>query len=201
MEKFSYSSKIFNLHFKHFKEAQNVSGFTLLELGPGDSLMTALFGYALGARRTYLVDVGNFASKDLSFYSEAFDQLVESQSVNVTKPNFGSFETMLQSINAVYLCEGVESLKEIESDCVDFMFSHSVLEHVRLADLQEVLVQLFRVSKAGSTASHNIDYMDHLGGGQNHLRFSKKAVGVKFFCQIWLLYKQNSCRFNAQKIF
>ena len=69
------------MHFKPFKGAKDVSGFTLVELGLGDSLITTLFGYALGAGRTYLVDVGNFANQGPLLYSEAFVQLLKSQSI------------------------------------------------------------------------------------------------------------------------
>lgn len=180
MDRFPYASKIFHLHFKHFKAQQSGSGFTMLELGPGDSLAAALFGYVFGARRTYLVDVGNFVSTDLSLYSDMFCQIVESQPRKVSTPDFSSLDTMLDSIGAVYLCDGVDSLKRIESNSVDFIFSQSVLEHIKLAEMEDLMAQLFRISKVGSVASHNIDYMDHLGGGQNHLRFSKALWESEF---------------------
>ena len=180
MDRFPYASKIFQMHFKHFKVRQPGSGFTMLELGPGDSLSAALFGYVYGARRTYLVDVGNFVSQDMMLYSDMFDQIVGTQPETIARPDFRSLDTMLDSIGAVYLCDGVDSLKTIERGSVDFLFSHSVLEHIKLAELEELLAQLFRISKVGSIASHNIDYMDHLGGGQNHLRFSKDLWESEF---------------------
>jgi hypothetical protein len=39
-----------------------------VELGPGDSIASAIIGAAFSVRRTYLIDVGNFASNDVSFY-------------------------------------------------------------------------------------------------------------------------------------
>ncbi|HKS62585.1 MAG TPA: hypothetical protein VJT13_12855, partial [Xanthobacteraceae bacterium] len=41
---------------------------SLLELGPGNSLGTALFAAADGVERTWLADVGDFASDDMAFY-------------------------------------------------------------------------------------------------------------------------------------
>src|SRR5262245_36048916 len=41
---------------------------TILELGPGDSLATALIAAAFGAERCYLVDAGFFATRDLEIY-------------------------------------------------------------------------------------------------------------------------------------
>tara|TARA_B100000242_G_C42603968_1_gene285124 strand:- start:236 stop:406 length:171 start_codon:yes stop_codon:yes gene_type:complete len=56
------------MHFRHFKVQQPKSGFTVLELDPGDSLSAALFGYVFEARRTSLVDVGNFVTQDVMLY-------------------------------------------------------------------------------------------------------------------------------------
>ena len=41
---------------------------SLLELGPGNSLGTALFAAAEGVGRVWLADVGDFASDDMAFY-------------------------------------------------------------------------------------------------------------------------------------
>ena len=104
-------------------------------------------------------------------------EIVGIQPETVARTDFRSLDTMLDSISAVYLCN---SLKTIERGSVDVLFSHSVLEHIKLAELEELFVQLFQISKVGSSSSHNIDYMDHLGGGQNHFRFSKDLWESEF---------------------
>src|SRR5687768_13341400 len=48
---------------------------TVLELGPGDSLATAVIARTLGARRTVLVDVGAFATRDVAPYVRLIDYL------------------------------------------------------------------------------------------------------------------------------
>ena len=108
------------------------------------------------------------------------DQIVETQPETVARPDLRSLDTMLDSIGAVYLCDGVDSLKTIERGSVDFLFSDSVLEHIKLAELEELFAQLFWISKVGSIASHNIDYRDHLGGGQNYLGFLKDLWESEF---------------------
>src|SRR5262245_13170756 len=45
-------------------------GLGVLELGPGDSLFTALIARAHGASDVYLVDVGDFARQELGLYRE-----------------------------------------------------------------------------------------------------------------------------------
>lgn len=47
--------------------------FNVLELGPGDSLFTAVIARALGASRTWLVDAAPFATTDMSVYVELIE--------------------------------------------------------------------------------------------------------------------------------
>src|SRR5438309_2175417 len=42
--------------------------FTVLELGPGDSLFTAVIARSLGASQTWLVDTGSFATMAIQPY-------------------------------------------------------------------------------------------------------------------------------------
>lgn len=43
-------------------------GFVVLELGPGDSLYTALVAYGYGAARCYLIDGGDYANRNVDDY-------------------------------------------------------------------------------------------------------------------------------------
>src|SRR4051812_2539247 len=42
----------------------------VLELGPGDSVSSAIIARALGIDRTYLVDTGNFATREFPVYRQ-----------------------------------------------------------------------------------------------------------------------------------
>ncbi len=53
--------KTFIQHFNRFQLPKN--DFLSLELGRGDSLFSALISKALGGRKSYLVNVGNFTNK------------------------------------------------------------------------------------------------------------------------------------------
>ena len=69
------------------------------------------------------------------------------------------------------MTRGLQDLKSIKSNSVDYIFSHSVLEHVRLFELEETIDQMYRILKKGGLISHNINYKDHLDEGLNNLRF------------------------------
>jgi hypothetical protein len=49
--------------------------FSVLELGPGDSLFTGFIAKALGAARSYLADRGAFAARDGKAYKQLWDFL------------------------------------------------------------------------------------------------------------------------------
>jgi len=181
MDTAQYPIKIFKLHTERAFPSGLPAGLTMLELGPGDSIASALLAAASGAERIYLVDVGNFASRDVQLYqSLARDMQVSGFKVpDISTAD--SLEDILQICRAEYLTQGLASLRTIASNSVDFVWSHSVLEHVRKHEFADVLQELKRIAKPASMASHNIDFQDHLDGALNNLRFSEGLWESSFF--------------------
>ncbi len=173
MNQAEYALKIFSLHAERCFPNGLLPGITILELGPGDSIASAVIANAYGAEKTYLVDVGNYAVKDIAFYKNLTEWLNKK---NIRAPNIdaiNSFSSLMNKCHAKYLTRGVESLREIPENSVDMIWSHSVLEHIRAFELEDVLAELSRILKPGGFFSHNIDYQDHLQGSLNNLRFPK----------------------------
>ncbi|MGF1743153.1 class I SAM-dependent methyltransferase [Vibrio profundum] len=181
MDSTDYPIKIFNLHLKRAFPRGLTSNAVILELGPGDSLASALLGYASGASLTYLVDVGSFARKDVAFYQTLAKDIGNRGLHAPDLSESMSLKDFLQSSNARYLTDGLLGLRTIPSDSVDFIWSHSVLEHVRKDELVPVLGELQRILKPSGLSSHNIDYQDHLNFSLNNLRFSEKLWESDFF--------------------
>lgn len=142
------------------------AAFTLLELGPGDSLATAFLAQEAGSAHTWLVDVGPFAKQDVAAYAALLDQVPASSR--------GDMAVALEQARATYLTEGLTSLRSIPAGTVDFTFSHAVLEHVPILEFDETMRELFRIQKAGGVGTHVVDLRDHLEGGLNALRFSRR---------------------------
>ena len=165
----NYATSVFLRHYERFR-SQSPTTFSMLELGPGDSLSTALLGASYGASQILLVDVGPFAERDVTKYAPLQKKL----GVPWASQQFSDIEEMLTATNTTYLTNGLGSLRTIPDASVDFVFSQAVLEHVSLYEFEATMTELFRIQLPGSIASHRIDLQDHLSHSLNSLRFSEQ---------------------------
>jgi SAM-dependent methyltransferase len=174
MDSAEYAISVFRAHLERARARGLPSAFNALEFGPGDSVASALLARSIGARSTYLVDVGPFASRDLHLY-RSVARYAESTGISLpTDLNFSDFDALLASCGARYLTNGLASLREIPGGSIDFAWSQAVLEHVRLGDFRTVLAELRRVMRPHGLCSHRIDLRDHISGGLNNLRFPER---------------------------
>ena len=172
MDNPSYALQVFRKHFERSEFSKKEGGFVALELGPGDSFVSAILANAYGASKCYMVDAGNFAVDDIKVYQPLIENL---QSVGIDTKKAGgctSIEELLDQVGGVYLTNGLQSLRSIPDDSVDFIWSQAVLEHVRLEEFDETMVELHRILRPSGVASHRVDLKDHLGGALNNLRLS-----------------------------
>lgn len=154
-----------------------ISGFngpdsSVLEIGPGDSLASALIAKSLGVGKTWLADAGNFITKEIGPYLKLAEYL-ERFNLSIpwsTPPD--SYDDIIRSCNATYLVEGLDSLKHIPSESVDYCFSNAVLEHIPKQQFSDFVVELARILKRKAVSIHRVDLKDHLGGALNNLRFT-----------------------------
>lgn len=171
MDSPDYALSCFRMHWQAVADREPVPE-TILELGPGDSLATALIARAHGVSTTYLVDAGPFASRSVAVYQRVRDRLLQLEPGR-TLPEFDSVEAMLAVTGGRYLTQGTTSLRTIPDASVDLVYSHATLEHVPLAEVEEQFRQTRRILRSGGLVSHQVDLRDHLGGGLNNLRFSE----------------------------
>ena len=167
-----YSYRVFKHHFSK-AEKYLPDNYTLCELGSGDSISTALIAPCFGSSRTYLVDNGNFATRDLSVYKKLYDLLTKKGLNGLKIDTLFDFSDLLLNNNSCYLTKGINDLKKLETNSIDFVFSHATLEHIAFHDFIATQEQIHRILKPGGIVSHNIDLRDHLSGGLNNLRFSE----------------------------
>ena len=168
-----YASRIFGDHLHRAYPDGNLEGAVCLELGPGDSLISALLARAHGAAHCYLVDSDAFASRDIRIYRSVADALIKQGMPVPNLADCSSLEQILEQLHATYLTRGLQSLTEIAGDSIDFIWSQAVLENVRCAEFDATLQQLARILKPDGASSHRIDLQDHLQHSLNNLRFSE----------------------------
>ena len=175
MEKPEYAYGVFKLHYDRAPFARKGRGFVGLEIGPGDSLFSAICAYAFGAKHTYLVDSGRFAREDVESYRAMATFLARQGLVPPDLARASSLADVLSASSAEYGSRGIESLRSIPSDCVDFVWSHAVLEHIRLDEFDSFMRELARILRPDGVCSHRVDLTDHLGGALNNLRFTQST--------------------------
>lgn len=169
----SYALQIFWQHAARWP-SQTTDDLVILELGPGDSLASAVIGAACGAKHTYLVDAGAFATSDMDVYRQIATQL---RARGLTPPELvgvRNSDELLRVCRATYATSGLSALRAIPSASVDFIWSNAVLEHVRRRDFDEHVVQMRRILSDRGICSHKVDLRDHLGGGLNNMRIPSR---------------------------
>jgi len=171
MERPEYALRIFRRHFDAAGLAGKANGFVGLELGPGDSLCSALIAKTFGGSKTFLVDAEACATLDLGVYRRMEAHL---RQLGLYPPNLDHCKTMddvAKACGAVYLTMGLDSLRGIPTASVDFVWSNAVLPYVRRNQFVPTLQELRRVQRQGGVASHTIPVKDIIGGKLNDLRF------------------------------
>jgi hypothetical protein len=175
MEQPEYAFDVFCRHFGQVQFPRKTGGLVGLELGPGDSLFSALIAKAFGAKSLYLVDIAPFASGDLSSY-KSMASFLRQQGFEVAElENCQTVEELLEICSARYLTGGLSSLRKIPTGSVDFVWSHAVMQNIRRNEFFPILKELRRVQHADGCGSHRVDLRDHLGGALNNLRFQERV--------------------------
>jgi SAM-dependent methyltransferase len=183
MNKPAYAEAVFFEHVERVGGPSALSGKVCLELGPGDSLASAVLAHALGAKGIYLIDVGNFAEPDVSVYNAIIGDLRAQGYPVADLEGIRDMPDLLARTNATYLTEGLSSLASIPAESVDVIWSQAVLEHVRRHEVPAVLREMRRIMTASGIMSHRIDYKDHLGGSLNNLRFPERLWESEFMAR------------------
>jgi SAM-dependent methyltransferase len=165
----------------HLDRAKPSPGFSVLELGPGDTAFTAVVARAFGASRTVLVDAGPFAVTDPEPYRRMARELTTRGLAAPDLDDAGSLDEVLRRCSATYLTGGLDSLRTLDAGSIDLSFSQAVLEHVRAAEMPAVLRELRRVAAPGGVSSHVVDLEDHLAHALNNLRFSERVWESRLF--------------------
>jgi SAM-dependent methyltransferase len=180
MEDAGYAIRVFRRHFQNAVFARKDQPFVALELGPGRSVSSVVIARAYGAGAAYAVDITPFAVDDINHYHLLDLYLRE---LGLDPPSLAQcfdLNGVLKTCNGQYLSNGLESLKSIPTGSVDFVFSHTVLQHVRRKDFVPLLAELRRIQRRDGVGSHTVSIADIVGGNLNDLRFRQGTWESEF---------------------
>lgn len=180
MDTSEYAIRVFNSHIERTGLSDSIQSKILLELGPGDSIATAIIARAYGGR-AILVDTGVFVRSDIAPYLDLAHVLAQQGLMLPDLSDCRTIDDILGRCEARYLTAGLNSLRQLEAASVDLIFSQAVLEHVRNKEFLETMQECRRILKTDGICSHQVDLRDHLGGALNNLRFSARIWESDFF--------------------
>lgn len=118
MDQSAYAIGVFNAHCERVGLKGDLKDRVILELGPGDSIATAIVAASYGTT-AILVDSGKYVSEDINLYKTLAEDL---QRVGLNPPDLSSAKTIediLALCGAAYHTAGLASLKKIPQYSVD----------------------------------------------------------------------------------
>ena len=181
MERPDFAYDAFRRHFDNVDFRRKSGGFTALELGPGDSLFMALIAKRHGASDILHVDVGPFATAEISRYRQMAAYLAERGLKTPDLSASRSIGDVLTACSSRYETAGLASLRAIPDGSIDFAFSNGVLQSVWRNELPATLRELRRVLHPQGASIHSVDLRDTMGMSLNHLRFSERVWESDWF--------------------
>lgn len=180
MDSTDYALRVFNERAAQAGVLHHLKGQRFLELGPGDSIGSAIIAAAIGAEAV-IIDAGPFARDDVEFYIAYANTL---QGKGLSAPDLKdckNVDEILLKCRSQYMTEGLASLRSLPDNSIDYIFSQAVLEHVRRHEFLATLQEFRRILKPDGVCSHQIDLRDHLGGALNNMRFATTTWESNFF--------------------
>jgi hypothetical protein len=139
----------------------------VIEIGPGETDLSMIAAAKKNINNFVLIDVQpcRRSIKNLNYDKYANFINKEDYLNALIKSDNGSFQ---------YLDSGISALENIQDNSVDFIYSHSVLQHIKLDQIETTISHISRVSREGAIHSHYIDLKDCFSNSFNNLRFSNK---------------------------
>lgn len=183
-----YTNKIYNQHVTNNQTYLKKSK-ALLELGPGDSCMTAIFALKDDFEKVVLID------KDISSAIKSLDKIARSFNLNYKLITDQYLEGLISYEFQLFSNNCAISLIIIEFDffnqlifkeqiSFDIIFSNAVLQHLSSLQIKNFLKFSTQYANKDCLMSHQIRFTDHITGTKQkfeHRKIPKKIWESKFF--------------------
>ena len=160
-----YSRKQFDEFVRKIGGIDKIKNKNILELGPGGSIGFGLLALQNGASEYFALENGQHAfigKKQLEFYKQLLGNNDDFEKFFILKNKRYIYNSEL--IKFIEIDQ--ESKYDLPPNCIDFIYSCAVLEHVHNLDL--CFSEMARVLKNGGIMNHEVDFRDHI--------FSQKSI-------------------------
>ena len=152
------------IHHKALELGLTVHGSSILEIGPGKPLGTAIFWNYAGARKYTAIDKFTEVNQD-DVWLRRFRSLLDH---NIFNPFGIDIDTLIRQENETLKldCKHIQLIQDdlathdFESETFDFIYSNAVLEH--MCDLEVMFRRLHEILAPGGLMFHSIDLREHL---------------------------------------
>lgn len=114
----NYAIRVFD---RHWARTGSRRAQTVLELGPGDSIATAVLAPSVGTRAT-LVDGGRYVDEDIDRYMDLASALRRRRRPSLDLSACSDVDDVLAVTGARYMTAGLTSLREVDTAGTDLVF-------------------------------------------------------------------------------
>ncbi len=145
------------------EDIPDLSGLSVLELGPGRNFGSMLICQALGARVAVLDKY--LAKWDPSYHPRFYAGLKAAAGKRLPRAKWDGLDAILaagrhlREIIAQHACDLAAPPSDLPDNSFDVIVSNAVLEHV--GDTCLTACELARLTRAGGLGVHQVDYRDH----------------------------------------
>ena len=157
------------LHIDAFRQLgiTDFSSCSYYEFGAGWDLFAPIGFSAAGMKELTVVDLNPLVQTEqicfaLSFYNRcAIETGLPAMQLNgqITKENYKEF--LSDELRITYKAPYDARRTDLASESIDIIVSNVSLEHIPAKDIETILKECFRITKAGGIVSVTIDYQDH----------------------------------------
>ena len=158
----NYSQSIWNYHLENYQRFNSKQKPKIVaEFGPGASLGSLISALKDDVSSVIGLDIIPYAN-NYKLNKKLLDEIIPFKKYPILHSEI-NLEIAYLSKNYPksrirYLAPWTKK-NIVSNDCIDFIFSHSVLEHID--DTENAYKQMFRILKKGGFMSHKIDHSSH----------------------------------------
>ena len=173
-----------------------IEGKTFFEVGAGHDLIVPIGFFLCGAEKIITVDLyKRIDSKILgrslewisdnrkhvwNYYSGITKRSIFENSINLIDKFKHVPNKLLSEANIFYMAPTDAANTKFNDSCIDYHISTTVLEHISITDIENIMIEAKRILKGNGIAIHFIDLSDHFQHQDNtiskinFLKYSEK---------------------------